>query len=40
MAEKYGKEVVKKEAFKEANIEDVGITDVDDVEEDKDKGIV
>ena len=36
---KRSEEVVKEEAFKESNIDDIDVSDLDDVERNKDKGI-
>lgn len=36
---KRSEEVVKEEAFKESNIDDIDVSDLDDVEGNKDKGI-
>ena len=36
---KRSEEVVKEEAFKESNIDDIDVSDLDDVEGNKDKGV-
>ena len=36
---KRSEEVVKEETFKEGNIDDIDVSDLDDVESNKDKGI-